>query len=44
MTAVVGGWRLGGGEIEQKGERAQGQQCDCMGGFIRGINGNGKIQ
>ena len=37
-------WRLGGGEIEQKGERTHGhgQQCgDCLGeGHIRGLKGN----
>ena len=36
--------RLGGGRIEQKGNRIHGQQCgDCRGkGGIRGLNGNGK--
>ena len=41
-----GGWGLGDGGIEQKGERTPGQPCgDCVGeGSIRGIIGNGKKQ
>ena len=46
MTASGGGWRLGGGGIEQKGKKTHGhgQQCgDCEGAeSIRGLN-NAKI-
>ena len=45
MTAI-GGRRLGGGGMEQKGKGTcrHGQQCgDCRGeGDISGLNGNGK--
>ena len=41
----MGGGRLEGRGVKQKGKKTRGhdQQCgDCVGGCIRGLNGNGK--
>ena len=46
MTASGGGWRLGGGGIEQKGKKTHGHGHQCGGcqgeGGIKGLNDDGK--